>query len=33
MDTVKIQIALIGHCGPDSYALQSSVMGFVPGSQ
>lgn len=27
-----IQIALVGHCGPDSFALQSSVMGFVPGS-
>ncbi|MBL4699153.1 MAG: hypothetical protein JKX70_10005 [Phycisphaerales bacterium] len=28
----EIQIALVGHCGPDSFALQSSVMGFVPGS-
>jgi len=27
-----IHIALVGHCGPDSFALQSSVMGFVPGS-
>ena len=27
-----IQIALVGHCGPDSFALQSSIMGFVPGS-
>ena len=32
MGTDKIEIALIGHCGPDSFALQSSVMGFVPGS-
>jgi Fe2+ transport system protein FeoA len=32
MDTDKIHIALIGHCGPDSFALQSSVMGFVPGA-
>ena len=28
----EIQIALVGHCGPDSFALQSSVMGFVPGA-
>jgi len=26
------QIALVGHCGPDSFALQSSIMGFVPGA-
>ncbi len=26
------QIALVGHCGPDAFALQSSIMGFVPGS-
>ena len=32
MGTDKIEIALIGHCGPDSFALQSSVMGFVPGA-
>lgn len=28
----EIHIALVGHCGPDSFALQSSIMGFVPGS-
>jgi hypothetical protein len=28
----QTQIALVGHCGPDAFALQSSVMGFVPGS-
>jgi len=28
----EIQIALVGHCGPDSFALQSSIMGFVPGA-
>ncbi len=28
----EVQIALVGHCGPDAFALQSSVMGFVPGS-
>lgn len=27
------QIALVGHCGPDSFALQSSIMGFVPGAE
>ncbi len=28
----QIEIALVGHCGPDAFALQSSVMGFVPGA-
>ncbi len=28
----QIQIALVGHCGPDAFALQSSVMGFVSGA-
>ncbi|PCI10116.1 hypothetical protein COB72_04300 [bacterium] len=28
----EIQIALVGHCGPDAFALQSSIMGFVPGA-
>ena len=28
----SIEIALVGHCGPDSFALQSSVLGFVPGA-
>ncbi|MDF1809706.1 MAG: hypothetical protein P1U42_08425 [Phycisphaerales bacterium] len=32
MSTTGLEIALVGHCGPDSFALQSSVMGFVPGS-
>ncbi|MEX0876363.1 MAG: hypothetical protein WD114_02795 [Phycisphaerales bacterium] len=27
-----IEIALVGHCGPDAYALQSAVKGAVPGS-
>ncbi len=25
-------IALVGHCGPDSFALQSAICGFVPGA-
>lgn len=31
-EQIQIQIALVGHCGPDAFALQSSVMGFVPGA-
>lgn len=31
-DQGQIQIALVGHCGPDAFALQSSIMGFVPGA-
>ncbi len=31
--SVKFKVALVGHCGPDSFALQSSVMGFVPNSE
>jgi hypothetical protein len=31
-DGNEIHIALVGHCGPDAFALQSSVMGFVPGA-
>ena len=27
------RIALVGHCGPDSFALKSSIMGFVPNAQ
>lgn len=26
----QIHVALVGHCGPDSFALQSAVMGAVP---
>lgn len=26
-------VALVGHCGPDSFALKSSVMGFIPNSK
>jgi hypothetical protein len=26
------RIALVGHCGPDAFALKSAVMGFVPGA-
>ena len=29
----KISIALVGHCGPDAFALQSAVRGFVPGAE
>lgn len=28
----QITIALVGHCGPDAFALQSAVMGAVPGA-
>lgn len=28
----EVHIALVGHCGPDAFALKSSVMGFVPGA-
>jgi hypothetical protein len=31
-DQTEVHIALVGHCGPDAFALQSSVMGFVPGA-
>ena len=31
-DQAEIHIALVGHCGPDAFALQSSVMGFIPGA-
>ena len=27
------EIALVGHCGPDAFALQSSVMGFIQGAK
>ncbi len=26
----RIHIALVGHCGPDAFALQSAVMGAIP---
>lgn len=25
-------IVLVGHCGPDAFALQSAIRGFVPGA-
>lgn len=28
----EVHIALVGHCGPDAFALKSSVMGFVAGA-
>lgn len=28
-----IKIALVGHCGPDAFALKSSIMGFVANAQ
>jgi hypothetical protein len=28
-----IRIALVGHCGPDAYALRSAVSRFVPGAE
>ncbi len=31
--TQNYNIALVGHCGPDAFALKSSIMGFLPGSQ
>lgn len=27
------KISLVGHCGPDSFALKSAIAGFVPGAQ
>lgn len=27
------RIALVGHCGPDSYVLRSAVSRFVPGGE
>jgi len=27
------RIALVGHCGPDAFALQSAVAGFVSGAE
>lgn len=29
-DSAKPRIALVGHCGPDSYALRSAVRGAAP---
>ena len=26
------KISLVGHCGPDSFALRSAIAGFVPGA-
>ncbi len=28
-----MRIALVGHCGPDSYALRAAISGIVPNSQ
>lgn len=27
----NIRVSLVGHCGPDSFALRSAVAGFIPG--
>jgi hypothetical protein len=27
------RVVLVGHCGPDSYALRSAVARFVPGAE
>lgn len=32
MPDAPIQIVLVGHCGPDSYALRSAVGSMVPGA-
>ncbi len=29
----QITVALVGHCGPDSFALQSAVRGFIPKAE
>jgi hypothetical protein len=29
----SVTVLLVGHCGPDSYALKSAVSRFVPGAQ
>ena len=29
----QIKIALVGHCGPDAFALKAAIAGFVPGAQ
>ncbi|MFG0245503.1 MAG: hypothetical protein ACF8MF_05555 [Phycisphaerales bacterium JB052] len=26
------RIALVGHCGPDAFALRSAIAGFIPGA-
>jgi two-component system chemotaxis response regulator CheY len=33
MPEVPKRIALVGHCGPDSYALRAAISGIVPNSQ
>jgi two-component system chemotaxis response regulator CheY len=32
-DPATKRIALVGHCGPDSYALRSAVSRFIPESE
>lgn len=32
-DAPTRRIALVGHCGPDAFALKSSIMGFIPKAQ
>lgn len=31
-DTIRPRIALVGHCGPDSFAIRSAVQAMVPGA-
>ncbi len=31
--TETVRVSLVGHCGPDAFALKSSVMGFVSGAE
>ena len=32
-DQSTIRVSLVGHCGPDSFALRSAVAGFLPGAK
>ena len=32
MSEPNMQIVLVGHCGPDSYALRNAVSRYVPGA-
>ena len=32
MADAPIRILLVGHCGPDAYALRSAIGGMVPGA-
>ncbi|HCT46079.1 MAG: hypothetical protein CMJ35_01690 [Phycisphaerae bacterium] len=32
-NTENKRISLVGHCGPDAFALRSAIAGFIPGAE